>query len=38
MYADMTDQDLGAIYVFLMQSEARSKDVTIYEMLAKDDG
>jgi mono/diheme cytochrome c family protein len=38
MYADMTDQDLGAIYVFLMRSEARSKDVTIYEMLAKDDG
>jgi len=31
MYADMTDEDLGAIYAFLMQSEPRRNGVTIYE-------
>ncbi|MFQ5634983.1 MAG: c-type cytochrome [Gammaproteobacteria bacterium] len=31
MYADMTDEDLGAIYAFLMQSEPRSNEVTVYE-------
>jgi hypothetical protein len=31
MYADMTDEDLGAIYAFLMQSEPRSNEVVIYE-------
>jgi len=31
MYADMTDEDLGAIYAFLMQSEPRRNEVTIYE-------
>ena len=31
MYADMTDADLGAIYAFLMQSEARRNEVVIYE-------
>jgi hypothetical protein len=31
MYADMTDADLGAIYTFLMQSERRHNQVTIYE-------
>jgi len=31
MYADMSDEDLGAIYAFLMQSEPRSNQVTIYE-------
>jgi len=31
MYADMTDEDLGAIYAFLMQSEPRRNLVTIYE-------
>ena len=34
MYADMTDDDLGAIYTYLMQSEPRSNAVTIYEKLA----
>jgi mono/diheme cytochrome c family protein len=34
MYADMTDDDLGAIYLFLMQSQPHSNDVKIYERLA----
>jgi len=31
MYADMTDGDLGAIYAFLMGSEARRNAVVVYE-------
>jgi len=31
MYADMTDEDLGAIYAFLMQSELQLNKVKIYE-------
>jgi len=31
MYADMTDEDLGAIYAFLMQSEPHRNEVLIYE-------
>lgn len=34
MYAHMTDEDLGAIYTFLMQSEPRSNRVTVYEKIA----
>ncbi len=33
MYADMTEADLEAIYLFLMRSEPRSNRVTIYERL-----
>ncbi len=33
MYADITDEDLGAIYTFLVQSEPRSNEVTTYERL-----
>ena len=36
MYADMTDEDLGAIYTFLMQSEPQFNQVTKYEHLAAD--
>ena len=39
MYAGMTDEDLGAIYAYLMQSEPRSNRVTVYETLpAGDEG
>lgn len=31
MFADMTDDDLGAIYAFLMQSEPRSNAVNIFD-------
>jgi mono/diheme cytochrome c family protein len=31
MFADMTDQDLGAIYAFLMQSEPRRNEVKVYD-------
>ncbi len=34
MYADMTDEDLGDIYIFLMQSEPRSNTVKAYERIA----
>jgi len=36
MYADMTDEDLGAIYTFLMQSEPQFNQVTKYEHPAAD--
>jgi hypothetical protein len=31
MFADMTDEDLGAIYTFLMQSEPRRNEVSVYD-------
>lgn len=38
MYADMTDEDLTAIYTFLMQSEPQRNEVTIFEKLPAGDG
>lgn len=31
LFADMTDEDLTAIYTFLMQSEPRSNEVVVWD-------